>query len=100
MSASDQGEATVKIDDIDLSERALFRRGFPHEVFSALRREAPVWWHSAPGGADLVDNGFWVLSRYEDIQAANRDTELFSAFEGPALQSPKEMRGILSGRGF
>ncbi len=85
----------MKIDELDLSERELFRRGFPHEVFSALRREAPVWWHPAPERLDFVSKGFWVLSRYDDIQAVNRDTELFSAFEGPSLQSPIEMRGTM-----
>ena len=85
----------MKLDDIDLSERELFRGGFPHDLFSSLRRDAPVWWHPAPAGDDLGDEGFWVLSRYNDIQAANRDTELFSAFEGPALQGAPEMRGTM-----
>ena len=95
MSASVRGEGTVTIDAIDLSKPALFRRGFPHEVFSALRREAPVWWHPPPENTDFGGRGFWVLSRYDDIQSANRDTDLFSALEGPSLLSPKEIKGTM-----
>jgi cholest-4-en-3-one 26-monooxygenase len=36
-----------------------------------------------------------VLSKYEDVQAANRDTELFSALDGPALADRPEMRGTM-----
>ncbi len=85
----------MRLDDIDLGDPALFRRGFPHEAFSVLRRDAPIWWHPAPGRLHPPVKGFWVLSRYDDIEAANRDTELFTAFEGPSLQSPEEMRGTM-----
>lgn len=34
--------------DIDLTDAESFRNGFPHEVFSRLRREAPVWWPRFP----------------------------------------------------
>jgi cholest-4-en-3-one 26-monooxygenase len=36
-----------------------------------------------------------VLSRYDDIQAANRDTKLFNAFDGPSLSHNPEMRGSM-----
>jgi cytochrome P450 len=36
-----------------------------------------------------------VLSKYHDIQAANRDTELFSALDGPSLVHRPEMRGTM-----
>jgi cytochrome P450 len=82
--------------DIDLTDIERYRQGFPHETFTTLRREAPVWWHPLPDnftGND--DEGFWVLSKYKDIQAANRDTELFSALDGPALSHNPEMRGAM-----
>ena len=85
----------MQINEIDLTDRGLFRRGFPHEVFSLLRREAPVWLHPVrPGSAEIGGQPFWVLSRHADIQAANRDTEVFSAGDGPALvEAPPERRG-------
>ena len=82
--------------DLDLTDTELYRQGFPHEIFTRLRREAPVWWQAVPddfSGAD--DEGFWVLSKYDDIQAVNRDSELFSALDGPALSHNPEMRGAM-----
>ena len=82
--------------EIDLTDAELYRYGFPHELFSRLRDEAPVSWHSFSGDVGpFHDPGFWVLARYDDIRAANRDTELFSAFDSPALVSRPEMRGTM-----
>jgi hypothetical protein len=36
--------------DVDLTESSLYANGFPHEVFTALRRYAPVKWQSFPEG--------------------------------------------------
>jgi cytochrome P450 len=82
--------------DVDLTDIELYRNGFPHEVFTVLRREQPVRWQPIP--ADLPgehDPGFWVLSKYEDVQAANRDTETFSALDGPQLIHQPDMRGLM-----
>jgi cytochrome P450 len=84
-----------ELDALDLTDPELYRRGFPHAVFTRLRREAPVWWQPAPAGFLGGDPGFWVLSRHDDVQAANRDTELFSALDGPALADRPEMRGTM-----
>lgn len=79
---------------VDLTDAALYGHGFPHEVFTELRRDAPVSWQVVPEGLPGdYDEGFWVLTRHEDIQAANRDTGLFSALDGPSLSSQPEMRG-------
>jgi len=88
--------STGDLSDIDLTDMEICRHGFPHEIFTRLRREAPVWWH--PVSTKFTENddeGFWVLSKYHDIQAANRDTELFSAFEGPSLAHSPEMHGTM-----
>ena len=29
----------------DVSDPDAFEKGFPHELFRQLRREAPVYWH-------------------------------------------------------
>ena len=81
---------------LDLTDCALYRSGFPHAVFARLRRDAPVWWQAIPAALDeCADDGFWVLSRYRDVQAANRDTERFSAFDGPSIIDRPEMRGMM-----
>lgn len=68
--------------DLDLVDLDRFAHGFPHELFTRLRRVAPVWWHpahpKAPGG-----EGFWVVSRHADVMAVLRDAGTFSSEGGP-----------------
>ena len=54
--------------EIDLLDRDRFTQGIPHEWFTWLRANAPVFHHDEPGG-----DGFWVITRYDDIVTANRD---------------------------
>jgi len=67
--------------DVDLTDLDRFANGFPHEVFTALRRERPVWFHPptvhTPGG-----EGFWALTRHADIVAAASDGATFSSHTG------------------
>jgi cytochrome P450 len=66
------------LDAIDLTDLDRFTCGFPDDVFTRLRREAPVWWH--PPTEHTPDGvGFWVVSRYADIMAVAADAELFSS---------------------
>ncbi len=81
---------------IDLTDARIFGQGFPHDVFTTLRRESPVHWQTFPSGfPGDHDPGFWVLSRYDDVQAANRDAELFCSYDGPQLGIHPEMRGTM-----
>ncbi len=81
------------LDAIDLSDYALYRHGFPHDVFTTLRREAPVWRHP---DTDVLRGGdagpFWVLSRHDDLRAVNRDTETFTAYDGAQIRDTAENR--------
>jgi len=69
------------MNDIDLTDLDRFANGFPHEVFTELRRERPVWFHPptahTPGG-----EGFWVVSRHADAMAVAADTAAFSSAGG------------------
>jgi cholest-4-en-3-one 26-monooxygenase len=81
------------LDDIDLSDYALYRNGFPHEVFATLRREAPVWKHPDTDVLRAGDAGpFWVLSRHDDLRRVNRDTETFTAYDGAQIRDTAENR--------
>jgi cytochrome P450 len=75
---------------IDLTDLDGFARGFPHDVFTTLRRDAPVWFHPptahTPGG-----EGFWVLSRHADVVAAAQDAATFSSETG----GPRDGGGTL-----
>ncbi|HLK87168.1 MAG TPA: cytochrome P450 [Candidatus Binataceae bacterium] len=63
---------------VDLSNSRSFAGGFPHDFFTHLRREAPVWWHEP---TEFTPNGigFWVVSRYHDVVAVFKDAETFSS---------------------
>jgi cholest-4-en-3-one 26-monooxygenase len=86
------------IGEIDLLDRDRFTQGIPHEWFTWLRANAPVFHHDEPGGA-----GFWVITRYADVVTANRDAASFSSsqdrggvvmLEGPTAPIPgTEMAG-------
>jgi cytochrome P450 len=69
--------------DVDLTDLDRFARGFPHEIFTRLRAEAPVWFHPptrhTPGG-----EGFWVVSRYADVVAVAADARTYSSARGGA----------------
>jgi len=58
---------------IDLLDPASFAGGQPHAQFTWLRRNAPVYRHSEPGGP-----GFWAVTRYQDIVEIERDFRRFS----------------------
>jgi cholest-4-en-3-one 26-monooxygenase len=73
----------VDVAQIDLLDRDRFTQGIPHEWFTWLRANAPVFHHDEPDGA-----GFWVITRYDDIVAANRDAA--------SLSSSQELGGVVT----
>jgi cholest-4-en-3-one 26-monooxygenase len=52
-----------------------FVESVPHEWFTYLRHHAPVYRHPEPDGGP----GFWVVTRYDDVVAINRDGQTFSS---------------------
>ena len=79
MSTTASSLAESQLTGIDLTERELYRHGFPHEVFTKLRREAPVYWNER---LDL-----WALSRYQDVFDAARDVAVFSSARGDDIKT-------------
>jgi cytochrome P450 len=72
------------LSDIDLLDPDLFERGTPHDVFSAMRREAPVHFHAEPDGP-----GFWNLTKYADVRYVSKHPELFSSMrQGTMIRDP------------
>ncbi len=82
--------------DVNLTDAALYGDGFPHEFFTAFRRHEPVRWQAFPEGfPGDHDDGFWVLSKHEDVQAVSRNPELFNAFDGPQLSHQPAIAGAM-----
>ncbi len=65
----------------DLSSHDSFVDGAPHNTFFRLRRDDPVSW------CDYADGeGFWSITRHEDIWNLNRNTELLSSARGIRME--------------
>ncbi|MFF7200716.1 cytochrome P450 [Streptomyces sp. NPDC008141] len=76
---------------IDLLEDT-WAREVPHGQFARLRREDPVHWHEVQG-----NQGFFALTRHEDIVAASRDPELWSVELGSFFirdQTPEALESL------
>jgi cholest-4-en-3-one 26-monooxygenase len=65
---------TPNISDIDLTDARAFASGVPHQWFTRLREQSPVWWHEATDGP-----GFWAVTGYAECNAVNRDYRHFSS---------------------
>jgi cytochrome P450 len=79
---TDTGLTDTGLTDVDLTDLDRFVDGFPHDVFTRLRREAPVWFHP-PTGHTPGGEGFWVVSRHADCVAAASAKRTFSSETGP-----------------
>ncbi len=64
----------MDVTDIDLLDRDTFTRGIPHDWFTYLRANAPVFKHPEPDGP-----GFWVVTKLADVTALNRDAQTYSS---------------------
>ncbi|MGH3678355.1 MAG: cytochrome P450 [Mycobacterium sp.] len=72
---------------VDLSDSALWRNGFPDDLFAELRRERPIFHHELTDGvAKTVKRDFWMTTKHRHAQRIHRDTESFTAVDGPLIQ--------------
>lgn len=72
---------------VDLSDSALWRNGFPDDLFAVLRRERPVFHHELTDGvAKTVKRDFWMTTKHRHAQRIHRDTDSFTAVDGPLIQ--------------
>ncbi|OBH11430.1 cytochrome P450 [Mycobacterium sp. E1747] len=72
---------------VDLSDFALWRNGFPDDLFAELRRNRPLFRHElTPGVAETVHRDFWVATKHRHAVRLHRDTDSFTAADGPLIQ--------------
>ncbi|MBA2282890.1 MAG: cytochrome P450 [Actinomycetota bacterium] len=64
----------METSDIDLLDRDRFTKGIPHDWFTWLRQNEPVFHHPEPDGP-----GFWVITKHADVIVCNRDAGTFSS---------------------
>ena len=63
--------------NFDLTDVFLFEKGQPYEEYKKLRENSPVHFHEA--GIGDSEPGFWVLTKYEDIEFVSRNQQIFSS---------------------
>jgi len=72
---------------LDLSDSALWRNGFPDDLFTELRREQPIFHHGLTDGvAKTVGRDFWMTTKHRHAQRIHRDVDSFTAVDGPLIQ--------------
>ncbi|MEV3905424.1 cytochrome P450 [Mycobacterium sp. NPDC050551] len=76
----------TEITEIDLTDPQLYTAGFPHDVFTELRRRGPVHRHLAVEGRPAIPSiPFWSIVTHHEIQQVNRDWKTFEAAGGPMM---------------
>lgn len=65
----------------DLTSHDTFAQGAPHNTFARLRRDDPVHWTDWDAG-----QGFWSITRHEDITEMNRQPQIFSSARGIRME--------------
>ena len=64
--------------NFDLTDLLLFTKGDePYQHFANLRNNAPVYFHET--GPEDSEPGFWVLTKYKDIEFVSKNQEIFSS---------------------
>src|ERR1700756_4744567 len=72
---------------VDLSDFALWRNGFPDDLFTELRRSKPLFRHGlTPGVAKTVKRDFWIDTKHRNADRPHRDADSFTAADGPLIQ--------------
>ncbi|MFH8343589.1 cytochrome P450 [Streptomyces sp. NPDC018045] len=67
-------------DGFDFTDPDVYQHRVPLPEFAQLRRTAPVWWNAQPHGiAGFGDDGYWVVTRHEDVKEVSTRPEIFSA---------------------
>jgi len=73
-------------DGFDFTDPDLYAARVPLEEFAELRRTEPLWWNPQPNSREpFGDDGFWVVSRYDDVRAVSLDFDTFSTYENGAI---------------
>jgi cholest-4-en-3-one 26-monooxygenase len=73
------------MERLDLVDPGLYLDGVPRDYFRWLREHDPVAWHEETDGP-----GYWLLARYDDVVAANRDWQRYSnALKGSSIEEAR-----------
>jgi cytochrome P450 len=71
------------MEHFDLHDPAVAKDGVPQRVYSELREQCPIHRSDAHGG-------FWVASRYQDVERVIKDPETFASSLGVVIPDPTD----------
>ncbi|WP_430332978.1 cytochrome P450 [Rhodococcus sp. ACT016] len=73
-------------EGFDFTDPDVYEQRLPIAEFAALRRSAPVWWvEQPPTKGGFADEGYWAVTRHEDVKEVSRNSEVFSTWENTAI---------------
>ncbi len=72
--------ALPDLDQVDLGDLTLWAGGPPHDLFTRLRREAPIHWSPLDDYPD--EAGFWSITRAADVREISLDFQTYSSEVG------------------
>jgi cholest-4-en-3-one 26-monooxygenase len=62
----------------NIYDPGIYETGIPHETYTRLRQESPVFFHpERPGG-----RGFWAVMKYADVVSISRNPHTYSSHRG------------------
>lgn len=72
-------------DTLDIISNEAYRNGPPHELYTVMRREAPILKHRGidPGSPEW----FWALTRHADVVEVSRQFQIYSSAKKGALMN-------------
>src|SRR5207249_5498786 len=78
---------TIDVDSLDLVDPERYARdGYPHDVWTRLRAEAPVAYF-APEGLEP----FWAITKHADVMEIAKQPLRFSSAQGISLRRPGQV---------
>lgn len=73
----------IDVESINLADMEFWKRRDREAAFAALRAEKPVSWHEFPEGSpEYGSEGFWAVTRYDDIVGVSGDAKTFISGQG------------------
>ncbi|MSO42405.1 MAG: cytochrome P450 [Solirubrobacterales bacterium] len=80
MEGKTKNSSAEELDRIDVTDRENWEGGPPHEIFKQLRGGCPVHWSEINEYPD--EEGFWSITRAEDVKTVSLDWETYSSERG------------------
>jgi cholest-4-en-3-one 26-monooxygenase len=77
---------SVDVDSLELVDSARYaERGYPHELWTRLRADAPVAYFTPPG-----HEPFWAITKHADVMELAKQPQRFSSAQGISLHRAGE----------